>query len=267
MEIDVLAQGLKGLDDWIQIIVIIMVIGASAFGAISKKLIKAFTPEEPDEAGAKKPPAEQAPPLPKPVRRSAPPARPVARPMPGAPRSDTSTFPPVARPVPPRPVRHSQVEQRRDLLAEAEPPPVRTPQPQPVARPAPTPAPRPAPAPEWRERPAAPHKPPRPTRIEKSVDRVGARVREEERQFESAIDERVGILEPAVVEEVEEFDAAIDDRMGHIGPEGSMPQVARRPSGRAPFFGRPTASELQHAVLMREILGPPVALRRHEDRF
>jgi hypothetical protein len=94
---------------------------------------------------------------------------------------------------------------------------------------------------------------------------LGAGVREKERQFESAIDDRVGHLEPAVIEEVEEFDAAIDDRVGHVGPEGNMPRVARRPSGRAPFIGRPTTSELQHAVLMREILGPPVAFRPPTD--
>ena len=109
MEMDLLAQGLKGLDDWIQIIVIILVIGASVFGAISKKLIKAFTPEESDEAGSKKPPGEQALPRPGPARRPAPPARPVARPMPGTPRSEVSTLPPVARPVPPRPARRPQV--------------------------------------------------------------------------------------------------------------------------------------------------------------
>lgn len=265
MEMNVLAQGLKGLDDWIQIIVIVLVIGASVFGAISKKLIKVFTPEESDEAGSKKPPGGQALPRPGPARRPAPPAQPVARPMPGTPTAEVSTLPPVARPARPRPARRPQVEPQRDLLAEAEPPPVRAQQPRPVARPVPRPAPRPAPAPEWRERPAAPHRPPRPTRIEKSVDRLGAGVREEDRRFESAIDERVGILEPAVVEEAEEFDAAIDDRVGHVGPEGDMPRVARRPSGRAPFFGRPTASDLQHAVLMREILGPPVSLRPPED--
>ena len=102
-------------------------------------------------------------------------------------------------------------------------------------------------------------------RIEKSVDRLGDGVRAEESQFESAIDERVGHLEPVVIEESEEFDAAIDDRVGHVEPEGEMPRTARLQRGRAPFFGRPTASELQHAVLMREVLGPPVAFRPPTD--
>jgi len=263
MGTNVLAQGLEGLDDWIQIVVIIMVIGASAFGAVSKKLIKAFTPEESDEAVSKKSPEGQVPPRPGPVQRPAPPARPVARPMPVTPTSEASPLPPVARPVPPRPVRRSQVERQRGLLGEAEPPPARASQPRPVARPMPKPAPRQAP--DWSERPAAPHKPPRPTRIEKSVGRLGEGVRDEEQRFESAIDERVGHLEPVVIEEIEEFDAAIDDRVGHVGPAGEMPQVARRRSGRVPFFGRHTASELQCAVLMREILGPPVAFRSPTD--
>jgi len=125
------------VDDWIQYIVVIVVVGLSVLGQVSKALIKKFSPEEREQRRQDEvtPTMSAPPPLRDAAPRSpvAPPARrrtsrtpAAARPRPMRPITPRPQAPPIARPRPAAPRQLSTsppppAAQPRPVLQEADP--------------------------------------------------------------------------------------------------------------------------------------------------
>ncbi len=234
MMMDHLILAERDLDSWIQIIMVILVFGGTALGAISKKLIEYFGPKKEDDAKGKTPP------------------RPI-------PRGKKPMSPPRAKPI-------VDVEEREVILE-----PQRVPAP-PVARPA-----KPVPPPvEIHARPA-----PRPVVVSSSEpSRPRGQLRNEEgrprrspgrlRHLEPTVDDHIDPLHSRVEEHAELFEETVEEHLGHLKPRVA---AAGRTGSRRPrdtMFGPMTGldrSALRRAVILREILGPPVALRSQDDRY
>jgi hypothetical protein len=100
-----------------------------------------------------------------------------------------------------------------------------------------------------------------------------ARDRVEERlgRLEPTVADRLGHLDTTVDDEVDAHGAAMEQRLGHIKPETAAPDgeliqetVAEATPPLSLTLPRVTRDALRHAIVMREILGPPVAIRPPE---
>ena len=201
----------EGLGDWIEGIVILVIIGLSALGSIAKPLIKKFGGKDPDELRKRQ--MEQR------VEQRAParPAHPPARPMPARPRLQPAIEPPVAQARPARSV----------------PPSVPAP---PTPR---RPSPRPTPSQSTR---------PRPKPVANSERDLSER---HLAKLESTITERhlrttlpsEDVAHPAT-EALHAYEHAVS------GVDEEMEAIRH-----------PTRAALRRAIVMNEILGPPVGLR------
>jgi hypothetical protein len=232
--------------NWIEIIVVLVLVGGSALGSIGKWLIEKTSPKtdrKPDDGGrtaAAGTGAGQA--EPSVPRRRAPSARPVARPMPGTEPQETPVPRPQARPLPPSPTARPYVSQEPPKpavvpLPERKPRPVKPPPVRPVMKPAPAPPPK-------RRTPRVPSRPKK---------------------------RKLGRLEPGLHPTLgEEEDRKFELREHRLGKLQAQAEVEPEPEevveGYDPIRS-PTRRSLRHAILMREILGPPVALRPPDDRF
>ena len=233
---------------WIETVVIIAIVAMPILGSAAKFFIRKFSPQDKGDEQASNASGGTAP------RRD--PARPVARPLPSRP----------VRPVAPGPgtveqpaaVRRASIpvpEPLRDILSEVMPELV-PPRPKPPeARPREeVAAPRrrrtkPQPRTVSRERRAATPRPSSEPRAERSKSgRSSRRVPKEslETRLGSA-DERVGHLQSTLV--------ATDDAAG--GDNLWRDQWAS--------LKNPTRRAIRFAIVMNEILGPPVALRGPHD--
>ena len=230
------------IDNWLQIVIAILVVGGSVIGAVSKKLIQAFSPKEPDKPGQTPAgvPGAGGPRRPAPAQGPGQPARPVARPMTRTSPRPPSVEPPVGRPYAPPPpvVIYTAPEESAQR-----------------------PAPRPPTAP--RPRPATPV----PARAEQRLGHLEPAVLEEEARFEAATERRMAHLESAVPEEELHFDEDIEERLGHVESTPPVPAAAGRSRARVPVISRPSRQTLRRAVVLREILSPPLALRPPGDEF
>jgi hypothetical protein len=204
------AEGL----DWIEGVVVLVIIALSALGSIAKPLIKKFGGKDPDELRKRQ--------MEQPVERRAParPAHPPARPTPARPRLQPAIEPPVAQARPARPVPPS------------------------VARPAPPtprrPVPRPTPSQSVR---------PRPKPVANSERDLSER---HLAKLESTVTERHLKTTPPsedVVHPATEAAHAYEHAVSGIDEEMEA-------------IRRPTRAALRRAIVMNEILGPPVGLRR-----
>ena len=241
MLLSTLAQ--SDLEPWINAIILILVIGGSVFGAVSKKLIAHFSPKKSQDGSAPKPlasgrAADEIPPS----RRSRT-ARPVARSLPPIP--DTESIPTLIQPLPPRPA------------ARARPAPH-------TARPA-TPASEPGQV-RRRRRSVQPHVPPTPTEIEQEVRTLGSGVRAEEARFEAATAKRMSHLDAGFDERASQLDAGVEARLGHVESPTDFPEAITEHRG-AGVIGHLSRSSLLRAIVLNEILATPLGLRQFEDRF
>ena len=227
------------IDNWLQIIIAILVVGGSVIGAVSKKLIQAFSPKEPDKPGQIQPGVPGDSRRLAPVRRPGQPTPPVARPMvPTSPRPP-SVEPPVARSYQPPPIVTYTVPE--ELPRRAAPRPRSVPRPKPAT--------------------------PVPARAEQRLGHLEPAVLEEEARFEAATEERMAHLESAVPEEELHFEEDIEERLGYVESTSPAPTAARRGRARVPVISRPSRQTLRRAVVLREILSPPLALRPPGDEF
>ena len=250
-------------------VVLIVVIAGSVLGGISKKLIEKFSKDK-----------TQRPEIGRPERRSqgapshprVPPAHPVARPLPSREEAQRPTDRPVAqRHAPPPPVELVELEVVLPPVVPRPPAAPRRPAAQqPLAGPpqVPTAAPSPRPRREPAQRSAT--KPRRGRRIarkpgETPYDGVEAGLG----HLEPTVEGRLGHLESALEDETVEVEAAVEDRLGHMDSDLDVvdPTSARSRRRTGLLARRPTRRALQHAVLMREILGPPLALRTPDEPF
>ena len=211
----------EGLDDWIRIIILLFVAGSAVFGAVTKALIRKFSPKKDADTPALG--------RPEPVRLRPPsPARPVARPMPTPQGSG-----PVAPPARPRPVtKFPSVESLPEMLREvfaqlgdAEETPPSRPAPPPVAA------------------------PPR-ARAVPGIERTGRKpvaARQRARSKPGAA--------PA---------AGVRSRVASVA-DGDVRKTAIKdlPPGTV---RHPTRASLRRAIIMNEILSPPLALRPVDER-
>ena len=205
------ASGSNG--DWIQFLVVIVVIGISLLGQLSKVLIQKFSPEKPEQRR----PDAVAP-------RSAPP--PAVR------GSTRPSIAPPARPRVPRPT-----------IA----PPVR-----PVAQ-------RPAAPPMARPKPASPRSFSTPKRPP---------VAQPVPMDEPTIQRRhLAQIASALEKESEVVDAEVSEHLSQV--EGDLvPEIVETAvvAPHAPFE-RLSRAALRRAIVLSEVLAPPLALRASRDRL
>lgn len=246
-DIQLLAQQGPEFGDWIQIIVVVLVVGGSILGPISKKLIEKFGAEKPGESDAARP-ARTSRPQPSTPRRQMQPQHSVARPMP--PGARPQAMPPSSQPLPLPEEIFQPVAPPRGMVPQGgsaeqpERPPPRPPTAAPVSVPRHMARPSVSVRAKQQHRPAPAPRPKQPVH-----DRV---------------EEHLGRLESALDDETAQVDVDIEERLGHIESELEAPDATTKARGRTDKIGHQTRRSLRHAIVMREILGPPIALRPPE---
>lgn len=223
--------------DWMEIGVLLLVAAASVLAPIVKKIIQALGPKESgkevkDILVEVEEELDEAP-LPAPPARRAPPGYPVARPRP--PARASSGQPPMAKPMVPPPSRRDAVAEIRETrpIEPTTLPPSSPPGPRRSARTPPT-------------RPVPP----------------AARSFREERLVHVAKKQRPESQAPK-----KRMERPLRERdLGDLKPS-HKPVAPGAGRERDSAIGHPSRAELRRAILMREILGPPVALRETDDAF
>jgi hypothetical protein len=216
---------IQDIGDWIQGIVVLIIIAGSALSGLAKA-ITAKLDRAREAAKAKGEGQQEAP-------RTIRPVMPVARPMP-PPRRPPQLFErPVAKPLPPQ----VRTQPRADL-PPAVPPLVRTILDMVLDGAVDLEAAVPTPPRARPERPPAPQraKPPAPPRPE--VGRRAIEAREEQKA------------------------ELLEKRIGHVQRHVAPATAPTSPDDGMTLFDRPTHSDLRRAIILNEILSPPLALRR-----
>jgi len=234
-------------------IIILVLVGGSAIGGVVKALIEKFGGKDSSEYRKKRTDSKEAD-RPQPARSGHPPARPArpahppARPThpPARPVATRSEAQPVARPLPTRPI--AQLSQGESAAPAIPRPQRRSPPQRPVARPAPETA---------RQTPARPTrqvrvKQPRPARS--PAPRPELTLQESMREFDergsSLVDHHLTTALPS-------------EGVAHPSTELAHPdeQIAEDRTLDLDAIRTPTPRALRQAIIMNEILGPPLALR------
>lgn len=248
----------SNLDDWIQIIILVLIFGGSALGAIAKKLITFFGPPK-DQGGraTQIPTVEADDSLASPRRQPTP----TARPAPAFPSARPAIpLPPVAKPWPIAPVTPNRPATREpekpilaDLLTEVfdqnrgDAKPVPADAASPMALPLDLPTVRPAP-------------PPKTTQAEKRRSKREAKPRTQakkrrsrERKSSSVVRSETDVVDP-------------EKRLGHLHSKIEK-ESKQAPAPKAPVdsIHRPTKGDMRRAIIMSEILRPPLALRADDE--
>ncbi len=233
----------RGFDDWIQILIVIAVFGGPLLGNVLKKLIVHFSPQEDD-----KEPAEPQSPTPSMRRRK--PSVPVAKPMTSSRRETSSDRRAPVRPMPnvPPPPRPT-VESPKTILGELESMLTGPTQDAPV-RPA-RPTPRSTKPPIPRPKPPA-----------KALTTRQDRRRQPARKKATQVPrKKVAASKKAPVAHTHGLLVDL-----HAGGEGLVKDLAvpvEEISPRVGLLGSPAG--LRHAILLSEILAPPLALRESSN--
>ncbi len=249
--------------DWIQIGIVVLVMAGSILGPITKKLIDAFSPKESGDAappGRPLPRAAAAHPVARPTPVS-PSARPVA-PRPVVTAGPVATAVPVAPAVPQRPkLREASPQPGRDAPArlpgrERQPLP---PRPRKVRRrqPTETPPPTSSQPPSRLPQPRESKSPARESREPKTApSRSGSLA-----SRGPGVEPHLGHLSSRLDDGGERIDARVEAHLGHLQP--STAAATTEQQGQTPLeaFGRPSIRTLRQAVILREILSPPLSLR------
>ncbi|UCE61060.1 MAG: hypothetical protein JSU63_04780 [Phycisphaerales bacterium] len=246
---ELLLQSPGGLDDWIQFIVIALFIAGSVLGPIAKKLISATTPEkkkEPPKDGGEWIAVDEG--LPK-ARPTVP--RPTARPMAPIPRPAVQPNRPLARPV----------------TGDAEIKPVTPPQPlaptvptMPEAKPKPTPPQRP-------RRPIRPPvvRPPATASVKPARKPRKPRKSAKPKQFESSVADQK--LESVLGKAEDRAFAERAKELGDLHIKDDSDRAGKAVGGEFASIRNPSHHALRKAIVMSEILGPPLALRKPDDQL
>jgi len=253
--------------DWIQVVIVALVMVASALGPVLKVLIKKFSP--PEEVDSKKEDGERTL-----VRRPPPPDRPMARPMPPRTAGRRVTIEVEQDEIgTPRPPQRGLPEPLREILAEILPdvippgePPLPPARPRPVqrsertapqtpdlarpARPIPT-SPRPSqPTARKAARPQSPSTAPR-----RENERQAARPARRAPRPENAGSQR------------DDVSTQVESNLGQLESRITRTTDAAPPQSGLLFdLARlRDRSNLRQAIILSEILAPPLALRSPTD--
>jgi len=213
------------MEDWFQLIIILLVVGGSAIGPVLKKLIESFTPNDGGvPKGHPKPqvadPTQDQDTTLKPRRPRVHDEVPQAVPIPVPPRRRT----PTARPAPPREPRPAQ------------PAPQSTPPPPRRRTPAPRPTSRPTVAPSSIEN------------FEDPLGHLTSMVEQTGGAEERASEQRLGHTTSQIVDTGERIHDGIDKHLGHLEPSTYAEPAQSRNRARIPGFGRATPQALRHAA-------------------
>lgn len=245
-----LAQRGTGLEEWVEIILAVVVFGGAVIAQGLKKIIDGINEKKAAQSKSEASgPGESARPVSRSPQRGASSQPPTAKPLP--PRIRRAAEAPRARPLPPRPATGGPSRQ----------PPVAQPM-RPVPSPAPPRQTQPAtppvimleedqPArPVWRRPMSPPAGRGRPQKDGPERSR-----REDDRKFNAIRPEdHLGQVDP------EAHLGQLDDHIGH----GTAVRAANHPMKW--LTGMLTGRELGHAIVLSEILGPPLALRDAPSR-
>ena len=128
----------------------------------------------------------------------------------------------------------------------------------PTARPVASPPPKPG-----RQTPRV--REPAPALAEKRLGHVEMAVLEEEARFEAGAERRMRHLESAVPQEEKQFDEAVEERFGHMEPAPYEEPAGAK--ARLALIRRSSRQTLRRAVVLREILSPPLGLRPRDEGF
>lgn len=243
--IHLLAQHDSG---WIEGVIWAVLIGAGVLSQLGSGIIKYFKERDEKKRRANQP--TPPPPLSRPPKRQvAPPRPPVGRPRPARPMGRPAQ--PPARPRTQLP--QDLPEGLREILGEVIPELVPPRKPAPPRRPAPSAPPpqrpasqRPAsPPPQARPRQVAPERPIRPVTSSIHVD-----------------EPRIAELKSSLDDEGAKVAAQVQSSIGDLRhPLADVAQAVAHPSYS------PAQVALRQAIVMNEILMPPVALRPDDDRL
>ncbi len=245
----VVAQ-LDGLGDWIQTIIFLLVVGSAALGSIAKVLIRKFSPKEPP--GPAKLDRRTAPRRQRPVP---PLARPVARPMPQRPTPQAQAPPPVASPMGPQPkLDQPRVDSLPEMLREVFSQltdTVETVQPRPPhpARPVGGPGQRPTPPrpKRSRRRPAHP--------LGRTLPEAAPKTRRDMLAGRPGGTE--GLLDGLAMSWDSAYELPAQDGIQKSKGRGFQPGAIQHQ----------TRASLRRAIIMSEVLGPPLAIRPPDERW
>lgn len=255
----ILLQQPTDIEGWMKILIPVLIVAGSILGPVAKWLIAKTSPGKKDEPkaisgdrgevkelapGGRVPSARPiAQPMPTPGQRGEAVARPhaplardstVAPSTAGAGRRDPRTDVPTARPT---------VSQEQVPAIPVIPPPPRVTPRRPPVRPAPPPAKRP------------------PARVARSQRRISAKPKESKlRHLEPTLEATLG------KEEDTKF-AKRARQLGTLRTERTAELVPEVVHSEFDPVRHPTRRSLRQAILMKEILGLPLALRPPDDRF
>ncbi len=268
MDVSLIGQ-FKFDGNWVEIIIVLLVIGGSVFGTISKKLIEVFSPKDSDKAEGTSGDHAGGPKQPVPPRRRVRPSHPVARRLPLPPSAPTPAPPTIGRPLPSSTLPTEALNEATPLPMSKErgtaptSPAVETPE-QPVSPWAESTPPRPAP-PRTKRPARSTFVPPRgvsaPATTEERLGHLTSTVESTMGLKEMGAEKRLGHLESAIADRGDELAAAVEGRLGHVDPGFPAPRAAAGKRATIPGIGRTTPRALRQAILLREILGPPVSLQ------
>lgn len=253
------------LDDWVKIVILVLFIGGSTLGALAKKLIAYFGPKEDQSGKAPRIPTvvgdDRTRPRqqPRPVARPAP-TLPTAHPAPSFPPPRPAPSLPSARPAPPA----RQASKAPTMRPVAKPQPLEQPakptladlvqevfeqQHSDVARvPADTASPPPV-------RPVAPREAPQTKK---------RRSQREAKRIASAKKQRSGQVKPSAASGSEQEGVDPEKHLGRL--QSKIPkQTEQATAPAADSFRRPSKDALRRAIIMSEVLRPPLALRADDD--
>lgn len=224
-------------DQWIQIAIAVLVFGGTIFGAIAKKLIDYFSPKKTGDEHDDDP---------QPLENAAPAAIPEV----------TLAPPPLARPVAPPPTPQTAV--RRAARPEAAP--TREPATDHTAHSPPA-----APLPSTHAPQTAPDRKRRRQTHQPAATRLGPGGQADRKTLESKLTSIEAKFDAGVARNLGQLDAPRKVAL----PSSLSVKPEDTPSDAKPTYGSTlgplSPASLRQAIVLREILGPPVALRAEND--
>ncbi len=178
---------------------------------------------------------------PSPVKTAKPGSQPMGRAKPASP---SAGGPPVLRP---------------SVAQQSAPPPVVL---TPVARPA-------RPDPQCSRR--VPTRSVQPSRSAPSSQPVEALAKRRApgtlRRLEPTVDDDLDRLGSRIAQRALKVDAKVDKHIGHLKPQVAEARESRPSESLGGSMSRLSRAEMRRAIVLREILGPPIALRSPDDGF
>ena len=85
--------------------------------------------------------------------------------------------------------------------------------------------------------------------------------------LDANVDEHLGHLHSSIDGEGKRVDRSVEERLGHLETDIPAAEKVTHKPRIHPVLGTTNQASLRHAVLMREILGPPIALRDTSDSW